>query len=202
MPNMKDFDDMQQLWQQSQPKTAGTAQETVRKIVQQQQKERRKMLMNTLILLLTFFYILFVSFYYPFVSLSTHLGLVLILFAILAAVLANSRMIVLLYRNLIRADTDNKTMLANMELYQRRQHFFHSYFLSAYYILLTTGIMLYMYEQTQNGGLSRLLIYAITLGWIAFAWWYIRPRRIREQKERITAIIDRIKSLEKEIGDE
>ena len=199
---MNNFDDIQKLWQQHTASPHREAADLVRLVKQKRRREGIGMLCGTLALTVTFFGIGFVGVYYPFAYLSTYAGIVLVLLSIVAATVMNSRMLSLLYQGTIKEDADNATMLARMHRYQQRQRFFQTRFISAYFITLTIGLALYMFEITHRNLLFMGIAYTFTLGWIAFAWWYIRPRTIRKQTERIQAIIDHLKNLQRELTEE
>src|SRR4051794_10883379 len=164
---MNDFDDIQKLWQQHTVKPDKDAAGLVRQIRQQRRREVSFMIWGNISLAISFTVILFVTFHYPFAYASTYIGIVLVLLSIIAAGVMNSRMLRLFYRSRMKEDTDNKTMLANLQQYQQRQRFFQTCFISGYYLALTAGIVLYMYELMHRDLLFMMIAYTITLGWLA-----------------------------------
>ncbi len=199
---MNNFEDIQKLWQQHTVAPQQDAAELTKLIKQKRRREGVQMLCGTLGLAITFFFILFIGYHYPFAYLSTYAGISLVLLSVVAAVVLNSRMLSLLYQSAPKEDTDNTTLLAHMKEYQQRQRFFQTRFISAYYITLSIGLVLYMFEITHRSPLFMAIAYAVTLGWVAFAWWYIRPRTIRKQTTRIQTIIDHLEDLEGELREE
>ena len=66
---------------------------------------------------------------------------------------------------------------------------------SVYFILFTAGLGLYFYELTHNDLKFALLVYGLTGAWIAFNWFYIRPRTIKKQNRKINAAIEQLERI-------
>ncbi len=85
---------------------------------------------------------------------------------------------------------------------KRKQQFLQGIMTNLYFILLSTGLFLYMIEYTMRMKLSMgIVCYAITAGWIAFNWFYIKPKTIRKQREKIDGLINKFTLLTKQLSE-
>ncbi|MCD8540450.1 MAG: hypothetical protein LRY55_12305 [Leadbetterella sp.] len=82
---------------------------------------------------------------------------------------------------------------------KRREAFLYRQIMNLYFILLSLGISLYMYEFAARMELKwGLLAYGITFLWLGFNWWVLRPKQIRKEQEKISAIIDRLGEVQQQ----
>jgi uncharacterized membrane protein YciS (DUF1049 family) len=53
-----------------------------------------------------------------------------------------------------------------------------------------------MYEYASRMTFLNLcLAYGITLSWIAFNWFYLRPRKIKKQQSKINSLIEKFEEI-------
>ena len=50
--------------------------------------------------------------------------------------------------------------------------------------------------------LGAVLSYSITLAWIAFNWFYIRPKTIKKQESKLDELISKFESINKQLKEE
>ena len=60
-------------------------------------------------------------------------------------------------------------------------------------------MILYMYEFTHGKLYYFVLDYGLTLSWIAFAWFYLRPRSIRKESKKLNTIIEHLERIAKQV---
>src|ERR1700712_5741214 len=77
----------------------------------------------------------------------------------------------------------------------KEKHFFlQKTMTNIYFIMLSSGICLYMaqYSRTWAGGITA---YVLTLLWIAFNYFYTRPRSIKKQQAEFSEIIKKLQDI-------
>ena len=191
---MDNFNDIKSLWQTQSPVQVPD----VNAIIKAANKSRRQIILkNTLGLITlggTVVFIAYIGIAADFKYITTKLGIVVTIIAIIGAMVLNSQMLKLL---LSAADSslNNHAYLQQLIRYRNKQRFFQTTGIGIYYVLLTMGLMLYLYEFYARNPMFGLKAYAATLLWIAFAWFYIRPRTIKKQESKINELIEQIESI-------
>ena len=153
---------------------------------------------TNILLFATCAFIVFIWYYYQPEFISTKIGIVLTILA----------MVIYLgfYNRLASTYKDIDTTQTNQEYLQkligikRKQQFMQSTMLSLYFILLGIGIGLYMYEYVVRMTiLWAVFTYGITLLWMGFNWFYIRPKQIKKQQSKINELIDRFEDVNNQL---
>lgn len=127
---------------------------------------------------------------------TTMLGIILILTAIGMFVFLFSKNISVIRK--INPSTSNQEYLAAIKKLEKQQVYMQTKGISIYYILLTLGFAFYFYEfALRMSWLGVVLSYGLTFLWMAVTWFFIRPKQVRKQREKISAVISSLESLEK-----
>jgi hypothetical protein len=72
--------------------------------------------------------------------------------------------------------------------------------MSFYFIALTIGICLYMYEYASRMTfLGASLAYGLTLLWMAINWFFILPKQIKKQQFKINSLIEKFEEINKQL---
>ena len=191
---MSDFNDIQNLWQ-SQPAVKIP---DVELIIKAANKNRKQMITKNVLALVTLGGTLIFSAYIGLVAdfqfVTTKLGIVIIMISISAALIINSQLLSLIL-NKTNDVASNQDYLNQLIAYRNKQRFFQTKGIAAYFLLLTLGFILYLYEFYARNHAFGIKAYATTLLWIAFAWFYLRPRRIKKQEKKINDLISQIESI-------
>ncbi|MCW3102261.1 MAG: hypothetical protein JWO09_701 [Bacteroidetes bacterium] len=192
---MQNFDELKNMWQQ-----AGSGNElpdaaaVLAKVEAVRKKMIRKNILLVIMLAFTFAFITWIGFHYDFELQSTRIGIVITLVAIVTGMLFSTKLARLLLKQ-------NDPTLSNSEYLQQMIAFRNSLRLiqtkgiTFYFILLTTGLILYMYEFASRNLTFGISVYSITLGWIAFNWFYLRKRAALKQEKEISAQIAALEGL-------
>ncbi|CAD0003448.1 hypothetical protein [Flavobacterium salmonis] len=158
----------------------------------------RSLWKTNILLFATSAFIIFIWYYYQPQFISTKIGIVLAIVAMI--------MYVGFYNGLLRIYKDIDTNQTNQEylqkliLIKRKQQFMQSTILSWYFVLLLAGICLYMYEYASRMTVFYALItYGVTLLWIGFNWFYMRPKQIKKQQVKINDLIINLKDINKQL---
>ncbi|WP_264531498.1 hypothetical protein [Flavobacterium sp. N502540] len=158
----------------------------------------RHLWITNILLLATTAFIAFVWYYYQPEFISTKIGIVLVIIAMIMYVGVYNGLLVG-YKN-IDTTQSNQEYLQRLILIRKKQQFMQSTILNLYFILLGAGIGLYMYEYTLRMTLvNALLIYGVVLLWIGVNWFYIRPKQIKKQQEKINDLIGKFEEVNKQL---
>jgi uncharacterized membrane protein len=158
----------------------------------------RHLWITNILLLATTAFILFVWYYYQPEFISTKIGIVLVIVAMVMYVGVYNGLLVG-YKN-IDTTQSNQEYLQRLILIRKKQQFMQSTILSLYFILLGVGIGLYMYEYTLRMSLVyALLTYGVVLLWIGVNWFYIRPKQIKKQQAKINDLIGKFEEVNKQL---
>ena len=166
-------------------------------------KEFKKAALKTMwkvniLLSLTSVFIVFIWIYFQPQFISTKLGIVLTILAMVMYVILYNRLSEH-YRN-IDTDQSNQEYLQKLILIKRKQQFMQTKGITWYFLLLIAGIFLYMYEYASRMNIEfAILTYAITLLWIGFNWFYLRPKQIKKQQQKINSLIEKFEEVDRQL---
>ncbi len=197
---MKTDIDLKTLWRQ-QDAVMPDEKEIVAKAASLKKRVRNKLIFSVVILLLTAVFILIVLFTSNLQMRSTKLGITLVIAGILMMVTNSTKIIFSLQTP--DSSTNNGYYLQQLLKLKQQQEFTQTKLMVAYFIFLSAGLALYMYEPTlKMSNTGKIIAYAVTFTWIAFNWFYLMPRSIRKQKAKINLVIEKLQSLTHDIASE
>lgn len=160
--------------------------------------QKRKLLASNLMLTMTGLFIGFIWFYFKPEFITTKLGIVLILLAILAWLFASNKMYSLLKP--IDLTQTNRSHLQSLMALQSKQRFMHSTMTNLYFLLLSGGLALYLFEYTTRmTAVWAVSAYCITGLWVLFNWFVFRPRLIRKQRAALDEMIAKVELLSQQM---
>lgn len=143
-------------------------------------------------------FIIFIWIYYQPQFISTKIGIVLTILAMVIYVVVYNRL--LKHYKEIDTNLTNQEYLHKLIEIKKEQQFMQTKMLSLYFVLLMLGICLYMYEYASRMKLHLALItYGVTLLWIAFNWFYIRPKQIKKQQDKINTLIGKLEEINNQL---
>ena len=161
---MTDNIDFKQYWNKQKVETPAP-EELIKKANQYKRKTRYKLIAANLILLATCMGISFVWFYYQPEFLTTKLGIILCIIAMLVYIAFHNTLAPLLLNHNLELDT--KAQLKQLLRLKEKQRFQQTTLLNGYFILLSIGLGLYMYEYVVRMTLPwAVFSYGIVLFWI------------------------------------
>ncbi|MDR7209741.1 hypothetical protein [Flavobacterium piscis] len=150
----------------------------------------RSLWMTNIMLLATSIFIIFIWIYFKPQLISTKIGIVLVILAMVVYLLVYNKLFGK-YKD-IDATTTNHDYLQKLVLIKKKQQFLQTNMMSLYFVMLSAGIGLYMYEYASRMTLLGAgLTYGITFLWILFNWFFIRPKQIKKQQDKINSLIQR-----------
>ncbi|MDN3677103.1 hypothetical protein QWY90_07235 [Flavobacterium paronense] len=160
----------------------------------------RKLILTNILLIATAIFIIFIWMRYQPQLLTTKIGIILIILAMAVFLFA--------YNNsysLFKSDKNsqsNSDYLKDLLTIKAKQKFMETTILNLYFILLSTGIGLYMYEYTSRmKPIWGLATYGITFIWILFNWFYLRPKQINKQRAKLDTIISKFEIVNNQLDE-
>jgi hypothetical protein len=193
-------DNFKALWkQQSIP--AADLKEVLNKAIQLKKRSRNKIIGMNLLLISTAVFIIGIAIYFHPQMISTKLGVLLVLIGIVSFVTANN----IISNDLFKSNIDysTKKYLDQFIRLKQKQEFIHKTMLTIYFILLSSGIALYLYEYASRmSATGAIATYGVTFVWIAFNWFYLRPKAIKKQQAKINEMIEMLESVGRNLSAE
>lgn len=151
-----------------------------------------------IMLSLTSVFIIFIWIYFQPQFISTKIGIVLTIAAMVMYVFLYNRLLDN-YKN-IDTDQSNHEYLQKLIAIKKKQQFMQTKGITWYFLLLMAGICLYMYEYASRMKIEfAILTYAVTLLWIGFNWFYLRPKQIKKQQEKINTLIEKFEEVDNQL---
>ena len=154
----------------------------------------KKLVLTNLLLIATSVSIILIWMYFQPQLLSTKIGILLIILAMVIFLFAYNESYSLFKNNM--NSQSNSDYLKDLLAIKAKQKFMGKTILNLYFILLSSGIGLYMFEYTSRmKPLWAIITYGITSIWILYNWFYLRPKQIKKQKVKLDEIISKFEML-------
>lgn len=162
---------------------------------------RKRIIITNIILVFTSVFILYIWYYYQPQLVSTKIGIVLTILAMAIFVISSNQSLGL-YKKTNEAES-NQQYLKNLLAIKEKQQFMQTAMLNLYFIILSTGIALYMFEYTSlMTTFWAVFTYGITGLWILFNWIYLRPKQIKKQRTKLNEIISKFENIQSQLNQE
>ena len=160
----------------------------------------KSLILTNLLLIITSLFIIFIWVYYQPQMITTKIGILLTILAMVIFVIAYNQSFALFRK--ITTTQSNSEYMKNLIAIKAKQQFMQTTMLNLYFVLLSTGIGLYMYEYTQLMTVFwGIFAYGITSIWILFNWFYLRPKQIKKQQSKLDEIIGKFKMLNEQLNE-
>ena len=189
----KDNIDLKNIWQQqkvSQPRS----EELLSKVKQFKNASLRKLVFFNISLFATSAFIIFIWYKYQPQFITTKIGIVVIILAMLVYLLSYNTLFAIF--NNIDNTQSTSAYLDSLHALKTKQKKLQTTMLSLYFAMLSLGLALYMYEYTSRMTISgAVLAYAITSAWIVLNWFYFRPKTIKKQQARLDELISKVNAV-------
>lgn len=194
MDNNIDFKD---LWKQ-QAVSPPNIEDLFSKLKHFKKVSLRKLIITNVLLIATSVFILFIWYRYQPEFISTKIGIILVILAMVIYLFVYNRLAG--FYKTIDGTLSNSEYLQKLISIKAKQHFLQSTMLSLYFIMLGLGLSLYMYEYVSR--MTRfwgIFSYTLTLGWIGFTWFYLRPKEIKKEQARVNDLIAKFEAVNKQL---
>lgn len=185
--------DIRELWNRQEVPAADQS-AILGKIKSFRKKRIRRTIILNVVLVLTILFIIFIWVYFKPQLMSTKIGIILSVLP-MGMVLVFNNGLTSLYRKIDEKQSNMDYLNALLKV-RSREHIMQTQLMNLYFILLSAGIGLYMYEYTlKRSLLFGVAAYSVVLLWIGFNWFFLRPRMIEKNKRKMEDLIKQIKRL-------
>ncbi|MEF9477214.1 hypothetical protein ACR1PO_06210 [Chryseobacterium sp. RRHN12] len=189
--------DFKNIWKQ-QTSNKPNMEELLGKLKKFRNQNLRRLIFANIGLIATSLLILFIWYRYQPEMITTKIGIVLVVLGMVIFLLAYNKMFMVFYK--IDQTQSNNEYLQSLYVVKNKQKFMQTTILNLYFMMLFLGICFYMYEYTSRMTLgSAILTYAVTSAWIAFNWFYLRPRTIKKQQGKIDELINKFEEINNQL---
>jgi hypothetical protein len=190
---MSDNIDFKALWSQQTP-TPPPVQALISLAQQFKKRKWYQLIGLNLLLVLTSFFIIGIWIYFQPQFISTKIGISLSILSMLLFVGFQNALLPLLKNE--NSNLDNQAYLNLLLDIKKRQVFLQTKVIKGYFLLLFLGISLYLFEYIYRMPFALgLLCYSSTFLWVAFNWFYLRPRVIKKQNLELNQLIEQFEQL-------
>ncbi|GGG59718.1 hypothetical protein [Bizionia arctica] len=159
-----------------------------------------KLIAVNLMLLLTSIFIGFIWYYFQPELVTTKIGIIFTISAMIIFLLPYNRQLSLLFKN--KSEPNSKEFLQQFIELKEKQIFQQTTMLSVYFIILSLGIGLYLFEYVLKMTITwGIITYEITTLWILINWFYLRPHAIKKQNAKLNKLLAEFKKLNHQMMD-
>lgn len=159
----------------------------------------KKLLLTNLALIATSVFIGFIWYYYQPQFISTKIGIVLTILAMVVYLFAYNQLLPS-FRKTIPGQSNQEYLQTLMKI-RTKEEFLQTKMLHVYFILLSVGICLYMIEYASMMPLLWAIVtYVLTLFWMGFCWFYLHPRTVKKQQAKLNELISKMESLTQQLN--
>lgn len=195
---MSDNINFKDIWAK-QTSVAPNSEILISEIKKMKQSNLRKLVLTNLLLIATSIFIILIWIYFQPQLLTTKIGIMLIILAMVIFLFAYNKSYSLFKSHM--NSQSNSDYLKDLLAIKAKQRFMETTMMNLYFILLSLGIALYMYEYTQRmSTFWGIFTYAITSIWILFNWFYLRPKQIKKQRAKLDAIIAKFEMVNNQLN--
>lgn len=161
---------------------------------------KRIIFINSIFVVISAF-VLFIWVYYQPQIITTKIGIILTILAMGIFTISSNRSLKLFKK--VNETQSNYRYLENLLAIKEQQQFMQTFMLNLYFIMLSTGIALYIYEYTIRMTIFwTLFAYGITGSWILFNWFYLRPKQIKKQQRKLNELISKLENIQSQLKQE
>ena len=185
--------DLKSLWNQENPSPPSMT-TIINQAKKYQQQQWLEHVVHSVSLVATAVFVGWIWWFYQPQLMTTKLGIVLVIIAIILAVGFQSTLLPLLLKE--NSQLSSRDYLHLLQQLQQKKNTLQTKIISIYFLLLSAGLGLYFYEYTLlMSPLGAFLAYSLTALWMAFNWWFLRPRIIKKQQGELQTLLEELKSL-------
>ena len=178
-----------------------SAKDFLLKINAYKRKNRNKIILLNLVLLFVSLFIVFIWYYFQPELITTKIGMVVVILSMVIFMFSQNKSLTILKKTDETEDIQHylKTLLK----IKTHQQFMQTTMMNLYFVLLSLGLALYLFEYASKMSLtSGLLTYGITCLWILFNWFYVRPKQIKKEQNKLNEIIAKVENIQNQLKEE
>jgi predicted neutral ceramidase superfamily lipid hydrolase len=193
---MDNLNDLEAIWKTAKTDTLPSSAQMLLLVKKfRNQKLRNKILIITLSVIVIILYI-FIWFIIKPKFISTTIGMLLITASCAVLAVTNIRSI---KRFINFKDSSNKEYIAFMEQTRVNQLRYYQKTQPLGLVLSSAGLMLYLYEFVHQSLVISIVLYALSIIWLAYVWFYQRPTKFKKQSIKLNETIEKLQKLSHQI---
>lgn len=194
---MSNNTDLKALWSK-QIVPVANPEDILKRIERFKRKRARKVFILNCILWLTVLLVLLVRICFKPQLMITQIGVILTILSISIVILFNCKLIPL-YKRTHESQT-NSGYLNDLLAMKSREKFMQTKIMGLYFISLSTGIGLCMYEYTFQRSLGfGLTAYSLFALWVGINWFYLRAKIIKKNERKRDKLIKQIEAIQSQL---
>jgi predicted permease len=194
MDNNIDFKDLWKKQSVSQP----NIEDLLVRLKQFKKVALRSLWITNILLIATSIFIAAIWYYYQPQFISTKIGIVVTILTMVIYLVVYNKLLAN-YKN-VDATQTNHEYLQNLILIKKKQQFLQSTVLSLYFVFLTIGLCLYMYEYASRmTTFWGIFTYVMMLFWMGLNWFLIRPKQIKKQQAKLNGLIAKFEEVDNQL---
>lgn len=153
-----------------------------------------KLIIVNILMIVTITIIVFIWVYFQPELITTKIGITLTIFGIIIYLFIYNQLIP--YLTKANENQSNNEFLKSVLKLKEQQKFLQTKMLQIYFITLTIGICMYLYEHLLKiNTLWAILAYSAVLIWVGFNWFYLRPRIISKEQAKLNKVIEKFENI-------
>lgn len=193
--------DFKALWNKEEAKDMPDTKELLRRADRVRKLTRIKLITQTLVLLATIAVLLSVGFNIDHEQLTTIIGLVFMVVAIISYLIVANQLLPMLFKsNMVGSSQEYLNQLIRIK---RKNEFINKVMINIYFSLLSLGVFLYSLQFVARMSTAwATFYYVMVFGWMAFSWFVSRPRGVKKKQKPLNEMIEKLESLNKQLGEE
>jgi uncharacterized membrane protein len=192
---MKDFEHLMSVWQEQPKKDQLSVDEVLRQVKKSINSMSRKLLWNITGMMFSLTGIFIVMLFFVFRSLTTYLGICIMLVTMIVYV----AMMIRDYRLIHKRDTtiNPSEYLQGLKEYQRNRATIYGWMYYLYVLLISVGLALYFFEVLRNTSVQfKVIAYGLTAAWLLFCTFYLKNRIFKNEEDKLNLVIERLERLQ------
>jgi len=198
---MSDNIDFKALWNKEGISDIPNTKELFEKADGLKRKTRNRLIGLNLMLLVTAAFILYIGFNIDNEQLTTKIGIMLIIIAIVSYLIAYNQQLPMLFKT--NMQSSSQEYLNQLISIKHKQEFLNKVMITIYFILLSAGLFLYMLQFVMKMSIGwGTISFVLSFGWIAFSWFYLRPRNIKKKQRALNEMITKLEAVNGQLRDE
>jgi len=190
---MSDKDNLKELWSK-QTTEPPQMDDVFAKLTKMKRKKITVLISVNILMAVTIGVIIFIWLYFEPKFITTKIGITITVLGIIIYLYAYNQIL----PNLMKISDDKKTndFLESLLQIKKRQKYLQTKMLGVYFMTLSVGICLYLFEYVSMMTLTwSIIAYSLTLIWIGFNWFYLRPKIIQKENNKLDIIIEKIEKI-------
>ena len=107
-----------------------------------------------------------------------------------------------LRKNISKSDQlqhSTKEYLAHLRAFKVKQETMQQRDLSWYFVIMTLSMLLYFYGLYHTNAMVGIVGFSLSVLWMLFVWFYLRPLQIKRYGERINKLIAEVERIERQL---